>query len=131
MGWYTRRPSSHGLATPPRQLPYFYPGIVLIIPLFQGYLPLPTSLRPITLKRKRGEYQNMVELAFARGREGLDQQIWHQIEIDVPRTRPGVRLWMHEATQRVCYALIFFGLFLSEMAELRAHSLCLGHSSSC
>ena len=43
----------------------------------------------------------MVDLAFARGREGLDQQIWHQIEIDVPRTRPGVRLWMHEATQRV------------------------------
>lgn len=73
----------------------------------------------------------MVDLAFARGKEGLDQQIWHQIEIDVPRTRPGVRLWMHEATQRVRCALTFFGLFLSEMAELRAHSLCLGHSSSC
>ena len=43
----------------------------------------------------------MVDLAFARGREGLDQQIWHQIEIDVPRTRPGVRLWMYAATQRV------------------------------
>ena len=43
----------------------------------------------------------MVDLAFARGREGLDQQIWHQIEIDVPRTRPGVRLWMHAGTQRV------------------------------
>ena len=43
----------------------------------------------------------MVDLAFARGREGLDQQIWHQIEIDVPRTRPGVRLWMQAGTQRV------------------------------
>lgn len=71
------------------------------ISILQGYLPLPTSLRSITLKRKRGEYQNMVDLAFARGREGLDQQIWHQIEIDVPRTRPGVSLWMHGTTQRV------------------------------
>jgi len=43
----------------------------------------------------------MVDLAFARGREGLDQQIWHQIEIDVPRTRPGVKLWMHAETQKV------------------------------
>lgn len=67
----------------------------------QGYLPLPTPLRPTTLVRKRGEYLSLVELAFSRDREGLDQQIWHQIEIDVPRTRPGVRLWMHGATQRV------------------------------
>lgn len=42
-----------------------------------------------------------MQLAFARGREGLDQQIWHQIEIDVPRTRPGVMLWMEGGTQRV------------------------------
>jgi len=73
----------------------------ILIGCSQGYLPLPTPLRSTTLTRKRGEYQNMVDLAFARGREGLDQQIWHQIEIDVPRTRPGVRLWMHAATQRV------------------------------
>ncbi|KAF9452742.1 RabGAP/TBC [Macrolepiota fuliginosa MF-IS2] len=68
--------------------------------LLLGYLPLPASLRAATLARKRSEYLSLVELTFARGREGLDQQIWHQIEIDVPRTRPGVRLWMHGATQR-------------------------------
>jgi len=68
---------------------------------FQGYLPLPASLRAATLARKRSEYLSMVDLAFARGRDGLDQQIWHQIEIDVPRTRPGVTLWMLAATQRV------------------------------
>ncbi|XP_006460761.1 hypothetical protein AGABI2DRAFT_192360 [Agaricus bisporus var. bisporus H97] len=68
--------------------------------LLLGYLPLPASLRAATLARKRSEYLSMVELAFAPGRESLDQQIWHQIEIDVPRTRPGVRLWMHAATQR-------------------------------
>lgn len=58
-------------------------------------------MRISTLTRKREEYGSLVELAFARGRDGLDQQIWHQIEIDVPRTRPGVRLWMEGGTQRV------------------------------
>jgi hypothetical protein len=64
-------------------------------------MPLPLSLRASTLARKRKEYANLVELTFHRGRTGLDQQIWHQIEIDVPRTRPGVPLWMHATTQRV------------------------------
>ena len=58
-------------------------------------------LRSPTLERKRGEYQSLVDLTFAKGKDGLDQQIWHQIEIDVPRTRPGVPLWMHASTQRV------------------------------
>ncbi|EDR11501.1 uncharacterized protein LACBIDRAFT_246710 [Laccaria bicolor S238N-H82] len=75
--------------------------------LLLGYLPLPTPLRSTTLARKRGEYVSLVELAFARGREGLDQQIWHQIEIDVPRTRPGVRLWMHDATQRSLERILY------------------------
>ena len=69
--------------------------------LSKGYLPLPTRLRSSTLERKRGEYQSLVDLTFAKGKDGLDQQIWHQIEIDVPRTRPGVPLWMHSSTQRV------------------------------
>lgn len=72
----------------------------------QGYLPLPTPLRASTLARKRQEYASLVELAFARNREGLDQQIWHQIEIDVPRTRPGVRLWMQASTQRVSHYVL-------------------------
>ncbi|KAK0485735.1 rab-GTPase-TBC domain-containing protein [Armillaria novae-zelandiae] len=75
--------------------------------LLLGYLPLPTPLRTTTLARKREEYLSLVEVAFARDREGLDQQIWHQIEIDVPRTRPGVRLWMHAATQRSLERILY------------------------
>lgn len=67
----------------------------------QGYLPLHSDMRTSTLARKRAEYASLVDVTFARGRDGLDQQIWHQIEIDVPRTRPGVKLWMHGSTQRV------------------------------
>ncbi|KAF5389371.1 hypothetical protein D9757_004261 [Collybiopsis confluens] len=75
--------------------------------LLLGYLPLASPLRSSTLSRKRSEYTSLVEVAFARDREGLDQQIWHQIEIDVPRTRPGVRLWMHGATQRSLERILY------------------------
>ena len=73
----------------------------------QGYMPLSSNSRDATLARKRAEYHSMVETTFARGRDGLDQLIWHQIEIDVPRTRPGVRLWMLEATQRCLERILY------------------------
>lgn len=85
-------------------VPWYMRATVYLRPE-QGYLPLPLHLRAATLARKREEYASLVELAFARGREGLDQQIWHQIEIDVPRTRPGVQLWMQAATQRVTISI--------------------------
>ncbi|GAA6002583.1 uncharacterized protein JCM10292_007743 [Rhodotorula paludigena] len=68
--------------------------------LLLGYLPAPASRRATTLARKRSEYASLVRQAFSRGVKGLDGPIWHQISIDVPRTRPGVKLWMTEATQR-------------------------------
>ncbi|TNY17229.1 rab-GTPase-TBC domain-containing protein [Rhodotorula diobovata] len=68
--------------------------------LLLGYLPAPLSRRAATLARKRSEYASLVRQAFSRGVGGLDGPIWHQISIDVPRTRPGVKLWMAEATQR-------------------------------
>ncbi|KAH9935649.1 rab-GTPase-TBC domain-containing protein [Fomitopsis serialis] len=62
---------------------------LLLVRLF----PLPAPLRISTLARKRQEYLNLVELAFSRDMA--------PIEIDVPRTRPGVQLWMQAATQRL------------------------------
>ncbi|KZS98359.1 RabGAP/TBC [Sistotremastrum niveocremeum HHB9708] len=76
-------------------------------PLLLGYLPLPTDLRNATLARKRSEYDSLVHVAFAKGREGLDQAIWHQIEIDVPRTRPGIPLWMCNSTQRCLERILY------------------------
>lgn len=121
MGWHTQWPTSNGLATSISN------DCCMLLdfantPTLKGYLPLPMSLRASTLSRKRGEYQNMVDLAFAKGRDGLDQQIWHQIEIDVPRTRPGVQLWMHEATQRVRIFIICLK-FIFILAVLRVLSV--------
>ncbi|CAE6480831.1 unnamed protein product [Rhizoctonia solani] len=79
----------------------------MVWPLLLGYIPLPSSARLQTLQRKREEYSKLVNIAFARGREGLEQSIWHQIKIDVPRTRPGIKLWMeagtHQSLERILY----------------------------
>jgi hypothetical protein len=69
----------------------------------QGYLPAPSSRRIPTLARKRQEYADAVRLAFARGVEGLDSVIWHQICIDVPRTNSGIKLWQGKEIQRVSF----------------------------
>ncbi|KAE8257592.1 hypothetical protein A4X13_0g2253 [Tilletia indica] len=75
--------------------------------LLLGYLPPQPSARATTLARKRADYAAAVEQAFGRGRAGLDQSIWHQIEIDVPRTNPGIPLWQREATQRSLERILY------------------------
>lgn len=75
--------------------------------LLLGYLPPAKSARASTLSRKRAEYQAGVRLAFQRGSESLDQAIWHQIHIDVPRTNPGIALWQREATQRALERILY------------------------
>ncbi|GHJ87348.1 hypothetical protein NliqN6_3750 [Naganishia liquefaciens] len=72
-----------------------------------NYLPLPQQPRLTTLARKRREYAQLVEQVFGRGMTPADAQIWHQIEIDVPRTRPGVPLWSCEATQRSLERILY------------------------
>lgn len=71
-----------------------------------NYLALPAQPRLANLARKRKEYAQLVDQAFARGMSAGDVQIWHQIEIDVPRTRPGVTLWSCETTQRVSIVFV-------------------------
>jgi len=58
--------------------------------------------------RKRKEYIDSVSQAYARGIAGLDQTIWHQIHIDVPRTNPGTALYQCETTQQVSINKVSF-----------------------
>ena len=71
-----------------------------------GYLPTSSERRVATLERKRKEYLEGVRQAFERGGSGhgatqtrhsligntrprgMDEALWHQISIDVPRTSP-------------------------------------------
>jgi hypothetical protein len=84
--------------------------------LLLGYLPTSSERRVGTLERKRKEYLDGVRQAFERGgnssvptgkMRGLDEAIWHQISIDVPRTNPHLELYGYEATQRSLERILY------------------------
>ncbi|KAK5117200.1 hypothetical protein LTR85_008968 [Meristemomyces frigidus] len=98
--------------------------------LLLGYLPTSSERRVATLERKRKEYLDGVRQAFDRGNNvgaeqpldpgmigayaskssrarGLDEAIWHQISIDVPRTCPHLELYSYEATQRSLERILY------------------------
>lgn len=97
-----------------------------------GYLPTNSDRRVTTLERKRNEYLEAVRQAFEKGTStndadsvigiggissspatqrgkgrGLDEAIWHQISIDVPRTNPHLELYSFEATQRSLERILY------------------------
>ncbi|XMA13429.1 hypothetical protein WAI453_006220 [Rhynchosporium graminicola] len=84
--------------------------------LLLGYLPTSSERRVGTLERKRKEYLDGVRQAFEKGGNisghsgkirGLDETIWHQISIDVPRTNPHLELYSYEATQRSLERILY------------------------
>ncbi|KAL6866029.1 GTPase-activating protein [Amphichorda felina] len=84
--------------------------------LLLSYLPTNSERRVATLERKRKEYLDGVRQAFDRatstasssGRaRGLDEAIWHQISIDVPRTNPHIELYSYESTQRSLERILY------------------------
>ncbi|KAI0142229.1 rab-GTPase-TBC domain-containing protein [Xylariaceae sp. FL1272] len=84
--------------------------------LLLSYLPTSSERRVATLERKRREYLDGVSQAFERGgakpnatgrSRGLDEAIWHQISIDVPRTNPHIELYSYEATQRSLERILY------------------------
>lgn len=93
--------------------------------LLLGYLPTSSERRVATLERKRKAYLDGVRQAFERGANasnasngrtsttsqarirGLDEALWHQISIDVPRTSPHLQLYSYEATQRSLERILY------------------------
>jgi hypothetical protein len=83
--------------------------------LLLSYLPTNSERRVSTLERKRKEYLDGVRQAFERAgtnstpgkSRGLDEAIWHQISIDVPRTNPHIELYSYETTQRSLERILY------------------------
>jgi TBC1 domain family member 2 len=100
--------------------------------LLLGYLPTNSERRVAALERKRKEYLDGVRQAFSQGTSvnqksttsglaglasnppittgkgrGLDEAVWHQISIDVPRTNPHIPLYQFEATQRSLERILY------------------------
>ncbi|ONH70198.1 GTPase-activating protein gyp1 [Cyberlindnera fabianii] len=72
--------------------------------LLVGYLPTNSDRRVSQLQRKRQEYLNGIKEEFGREKEA---QTWHQIEIDIPRTNPHIKLYGYETTQRSLERLLY------------------------
>ncbi|KAK9719614.1 GTPase-activating protein, variant 2 [Basidiobolus ranarum] len=75
--------------------------------LMLGYLPCNAERRAQTLARKRKEYEDAVAQTFSRGEAGLDEEMWHQITIDVPRTNSEVALYRHPVTQECLKRILY------------------------
>ncbi|RDA87946.1 hypothetical protein CP532_1712 [Ophiocordyceps camponoti-leonardi (nom. inval.)] len=84
--------------------------------LLLSYLPTNSERRVATLQRKRKEYMDGVRQAFDRAgtgagaagkARGLDEAVWHQISIDIPRTNPHIELYGYEATQRSLERILY------------------------
>lgn len=69
--------------------------------LLLGHLPCNSVRRETTLARKRRDYLDSISATYSRGMIGLDQTLWHQIHIDIPRTNPSIALYQSKVTQSV------------------------------
>lgn len=83
--------------------------------LLLGYLPTAKERRQGTLLRKRSEYFELRKTFFPKAENekseqilsNLDEELWHQISIDVPRTNPTLPLFQHpqirQCLERILY----------------------------
>lgn len=72
--------------------------------LLLGYLPTNSKRRAESLETKRNLYTKDLEQVFGKS---LKQGIWHQINIDVPRTNPDIELYRHPTTQKMLERILY------------------------
>jgi len=71
-----------------------------------GYLPSTAERRPRTLQKKREDYLSSINQVF-QSPASMDQAMWHQIKIDIPRTNPHIKLYSFEASQRALERILY------------------------
>ena len=73
--------------------------------LLLGYLPVSKSKREQQLKRKRSEYDRLIEQYY--NDRSLDDGMWRQIHIDIPRMQPLIPVFqqprVQESFERILY----------------------------
>lgn len=73
--------------------------------LLLGYLPVAKSKREQQLKRKREEYERLIEQYY--NDRSLDDGMWRQIHIDIPRMQPLIPIFqqprVQESFERILY----------------------------
>lgn len=79
----------------------------LVWKLLIGYLPANKRRHETLLERKRNEYQMGIEHMFS-GKHQRDQSTWHQIEIDIPRTNPHIKLYQFKSVQDSLQKILYY-----------------------
>lgn len=73
--------------------------------LLLGYLPVAKSKREQQLTRKREEYERLIEQYY--NDRSLDDGMWRQIHIDIPRMQPLIQIFqqprVQESFERILY----------------------------
>lgn len=85
----------------------------LVWQLLLGYLPTNKSRQQSTLRIKRQEYINGIQLIeqtvnFDDIKNVKDNQLYHQINIDVKRTNPGMRVYSTSQVQKSLKKVLYF-----------------------
>jgi len=75
--------------------------------ILMGYLPSNSDERETVLKEKRKEYNDIISETFKNGIAGLNQSIYHQIHIDVPRTNPDLSLYQNPIIQESLEKILY------------------------
>ena len=78
--------------------------------MLMGYLPTNPDRRAATLERKRQEYRDLVVEVYdqpAKYRSESERALFHQIEIDVPRTCPSLQLFQFPRLMRTMERVLY------------------------
>lgn len=73
--------------------------------LLLGYLPVTKSKREQQLLRKREEYNRLVEQYY--NDRSLDDGMWRQIHIDIPRMQPLIAIFQQPAVQQLFERILY------------------------
>ncbi|KAH3900170.1 GTPase-activating protein GYP1 SCDLUD_003140 [Saccharomycodes ludwigii] len=79
----------------------------LVWKLLIGYLPANKKRHEILIQRKRKEYKTGIYHIFSP-QHTRDQPTWHQIEIDIPRTNPHIKLYQFPSVQKSLQKILYF-----------------------
>lgn len=75
--------------------------------LLSGYLPINLERRNDVLERKRKDYWLLVEKYYYTEHDDNNRDIKHQINIDVPRMNPTIKLFQQKTVQTMFERILF------------------------
>jgi len=73
--------------------------------LLLGYLPVIAVKRSSALKRKRAEYEHLVNQYY--NNRGPNDEMWRQIHIDIPRMQPLISIFQQETVQKIFERILY------------------------